>query len=124
MCIRHEGRKLVLHSEELINGVIMPLPLFAIGLYLQKPIQHARGKPLGSRLAIEGILAKLCQVALPSVEFALLMRGRFVVELPVMAGDTELLNQAKLREQFRVVKDNLGEDLFVKQIQAPWPEPN
>ena len=23
-----------------------------------------------------------------------------------------------------MIKENLGEDLFVKQIQAPWPKPN
>jgi hypothetical protein len=37
-------------------------------------------------LAIDRILAKLGQIALPPVEFALLMRRRFVVELPIMIG--------------------------------------
>jgi hypothetical protein len=46
-------------------------------------------------LAIERILAKLGQVALPPVEFALLMRRRFVVEFSVVTGDPELLDQAE-----------------------------
>ena len=73
----------------------MPLPLFAFGLYSQKPIQHACGKLLRRRLAIERILVKLGQVALPPVEFALLMRGSFVVEFPVMTGNAELLDQTE-----------------------------
>ena len=95
MRIRHERRKLVLYAEELINGIIMPLPFLAFGLYLQKPIQHACGKLLRRRLAIERILVKLYQVAFPSVEFALLVSGRFVIELSVMARDTKLLDQTE-----------------------------
>ena len=73
----------------------MPLPFLAFGLYFQKPVQHARGKLLRRRLAINRILAELGQIALPSVEFALLMRRRFVVEFPVVTGDPELLDQAE-----------------------------
>ena len=122
MRIRHERRKLVLHAEELINGIIVPLPLLAFGLYLQKPIQHARGKLLRRRLAIDRILAKLGQVALPPVEFALLMRRRFVVELSVVTGDAELLDQTERREDLRMIKENFGKDLFVKQIQSSMAE--
>ena len=27
-------------------------------------------------------------------------------------------------KRFRLVEQNFGEDLFVKQIQTPWPEPD
>lgn len=102
----------------------MPLPFLAFGLYLQKPIQHARGKLLRRRLAIDRILAKLGQVALPPLEFTLLMRRRFVVEFSVVPCDPELLDQAKRGEDFRMIKENFGEHLVVKQVQTPWPEPN
>src|SRR5207249_5119436 len=95
----HERWKLVLHTEELIDWIIVPLPLFAFDLHLQKPLEHMRGKLLGRRLAIERILAKLRQIALPPVKFLLLMRWRFVVELAVVAGDSALLDQAKRGEQ-------------------------
>ena len=122
--IRHERGKLVLHPEELIDRVVMPLPFFALGLYLQKPIEHVRGKLLRAGLAIEWILAKLRQIALPALELALLLRRRFVVKFSVMAGDAELFHQTKRGEYLRVIEENFGEDLFVKKIQAPWPEPN
>jgi len=57
MRVCHERRKLVLHPEELIDWIIVPLPFFALDLHLQKPLQHARGKPLRTRLPIEWILA-------------------------------------------------------------------
>ena len=124
MRIRHERRKLVLYPEELINWIIMPLPFLAFGLYLQKPIEHVRRKLLRRRLAIERILAKLRQIALPSVEFTLLMRRRFVVEFSIVTCDPELFHQTKRGEYLRVIEENFGEDLLVKQIQTPWPEPN
>ena len=102
----------------------MPLPLLAFGLYLQKPIEHMRRKLLRRRLAIERILVKLRQIALPPVEFALLMRGRFVVELSIVTCDPELLHQTERGEYLRVIEENFGKDLLVKQIQTPWPEPN
>jgi hypothetical protein len=52
------------------------------------------------------------------------MRGRFVVELSVMTGDAELFHQTESGEYLRVIEENFGEDLLVKQIQTPWPEPN
>ncbi len=55
----HEGWKLVLHTEELIDWIIVPLPFFAFDLHLQKPLEHMGGKLLGRRLAIERVLAKL-----------------------------------------------------------------
>jgi hypothetical protein len=102
----------------------MPLPFLAFGLYLQKPIEHVRRKLLRRGLAIDRILTKLGQVALPSVGFALLMRGRFVVELSIVTCDPELLHQTERGEDLRVIEENFGEDLFVKQVQAPWPKPN
>jgi hypothetical protein len=75
-------------------------------------------------LAIERILAKLRQIVLPPVGFALLMRGRFVVELSVMTGDAELFHQTESGEYLQVIEEKFGEDLLVKQIQAPWPEPD
>ncbi len=71
----------------------MPLPLFALGLDLEKPIQNPCGKLLRRRLPRKRILVKLCQVAFPPVGFALLMSGRFVIELSVVARDTKLLDQ-------------------------------
>src|SRR4026208_864727 len=50
MRIGHERRKLILHAKELVNRIIMPLPLFALGLDLEKPIQNPCGKLLRSRL--------------------------------------------------------------------------
>ena len=52
------------------------------------------------------------------------MRRRFVVEFPVVTGDPELLDQTERGEDLRMIKENFGEDLVVKQIQAPWPKPN
>src|SRR5882724_11822305 len=102
----------------------MPLPFLTFGLCLQKPIEHVRRKLLRRRLAIEWILAKLRPIALPSVEFALLMRGRFVVELSIVTCDPELFHQTERGEYLRVTEENFGEDLLVKQIQTPRPEPN
>ena len=41
-----------------------------------------------------------------------------------MARDAKLLDKTERGEQLRMIEENFGEDLFVKQIQAPWPEPN
>jgi hypothetical protein len=41
-----------------------------------------------------------------------------------MTGDAELFHQTERGEYLRVIEDNFGEDLLVKQIQTPWPEPN
>ena len=73
-----------------------------------------RGKPLRQRLSIERVLAKLRQVAFPPVEFMLLARRRLVVELSIVAGNAELLDQTEHGEQFRVIKQNFGEDFVVK----------
>ena len=73
-----------------------------------------RGKPLRQRLSIERVLAKLRQVALPPVEFTLLVRRQLVVELSIVSGNTELLDQTEHGEQFRVIKQNFGEDFVVK----------
>jgi hypothetical protein len=52
------------------------------------------------------------------------MRGRFVVELSIVTCDPELLYQTERGEYLRVIEENFGEDLFVKQIQTPWPKPD
>src|SRR5436190_1699289 len=41
-----------------------------------------------------------------------------------MTGDPEPLDQADRGEQLRLVEKNLSEHLFVKQVQAPGPEPD
>src|SRR6266705_2260778 len=41
-----------------------------------------------------------------------------------MTGDAELLDQAKLRQQFRLAENNFGENFFVEKIQAPGTKPN
>src|SRR5437879_4328481 len=52
------------------------------------------------------------------------MRRGFVTQFAVVAGDPELFDQAKLRQQFRFAENNFGENFFVKKIQAPGPKPN
>ena len=73
---------------------------------------------------IQRILAQLRQIALPPVEFAFLMFRRFVVQLSIMTGDAELLDQTEHGEQLRVVEKNFRENFIVEQIQAPWSKPN
>jgi len=41
-----------------------------------------------------------------------------------MTRKSELFDESKRGKQLRFVKENLNENLFVKQIQAPRPEPN
>jgi hypothetical protein len=41
-----------------------------------------------------------------------------------MPRDAELFDQTERGEQLRMIEENFGEDLFVKQVQAPWPEPD
>ena len=67
---------------------------------------------------------KLRQVALPLVEFALLMRRRFIVEFSTVTGDTKLLDEAECRQQLRMIEDDFGEDFLIKEIETPRPEPN
>jgi hypothetical protein len=70
----HKRGELILHAEELVNRIGMPLPFLSLDLDLQKPIQNVCGKFLRRRLPIERVLAKLRQVAFPPVKFPLLMR--------------------------------------------------
>src|SRR6266481_1219895 len=44
MGVGHERGILVLDAEELIDRIIVPLPLFAFDLVLDKPIEHVGGK--------------------------------------------------------------------------------
>ncbi len=52
------------------------------------------------------------------------MRRRFVAQLAVVTGDSELLDQPKLREQLRFAENRFGKNFLVKKIEAPWPEPD
>ena len=52
------------------------------------------------------------------------MRRRFIVQFAVMTGNSELFDQTQDGEQFRLVKNDFNENLFVKQIQTPRPEPD
>ena len=52
------------------------------------------------------------------------MRRRFVVEFSVVTCDSELLHQTKRGEYLGVIEEDFGERFFIKQIQAPWPEPD
>ena len=67
---------------------------------------------------------QLSQIFLPTVDHHLLMRRRFVAQFSVVTGNAELLDQAKLRQQFRLAENNFGENFFVEKIQAPGPEPD
>ena len=67
---------------------------------------------------------ELSQIFFPAVDHHLLMRRRFVAELAVVTGDSELLNQTELAEQFRLAENDFGKNLLVKQVQAPRPEPD
>lgn len=52
------------------------------------------------------------------------MGRRFVAQLSVVTGDSELFDQPKLREQLRFAENGFGEDFLVKEIEAPGPEPD
>src|SRR6202795_4520831 len=82
------------------------------------------GKALRGRLSIQRISAQIGQIAFPSLEDLLLMRGRFIAEFPIMTRKSELFDQSKRGKQLGFVEEDLNKNLFVKQIQAPWPEPN
>src|ERR1700730_433434 len=82
------------------------------------------GKALRGRLSIQWISAQIGQIPFPSLEDPLLMRGRFIAEFPVMTRKSELFDESKRGKQLRFVEEDLNENPFVKQIQAPRPEPN
>ena len=115
---------MVLDAEELVHRIIVPLIFFALDLALEEPLQHMGGKTLRGRLSIQRIAAQIGQIAFPPLEDLLLMRGRFIAEFPVMTRKSELFDESKRGKQLRFVEEDLNENLFVKQIQAPWPEPN
>src|SRR5690348_8508043 len=52
------------------------------------------------------------------------MRGRFIAELAVVAGDAELLDEAHRRKQLGLVEQHLRENLVVEEIEAPRAEPD
>ena len=86
--------KLVLHPEELVDRVVVPLKALALDLALEEPVEHPGGKTLGRRLTIERIFAQLRQV-LPHP------RSAFPLDAPairrsagVMPSDAKLLDQA------------------------------
>src|SRR5947209_2973172 len=67
---------------------------------------------------------ELSQILFPAVDLHLLMRGRFVAQFSIVTPDSELLDQAELRQQLRLAENDFGENLVVEQIQTPRPEPN
>ena len=52
------------------------------------------------------------------------MRRGHVAQFAIVTGNAELLHQSDRGKRFRLVKQEFGEDLFVKQIQTPRPEPD
>ena len=50
--VGHERGILVLDAKELINRIVVPLPLLAFDLVLEKPIEHVGGKFLRGRLSV------------------------------------------------------------------------
>ena len=52
MSVGHERGILVLDAEELIDRIVVPLPLFAFDLVPEKPVQHMSGQFLRRRLSI------------------------------------------------------------------------
>ena len=115
MRVRHERRELVLHAEELVDRIIVPLPFLAFDLPFEEPFEHVRGKFLRRRLPIQRIFAQFREILFPAVDNFLLMRRRFVAEFAVVAGDAELLDQSERREQFRFAENQLPRKLFRKR---------
>src|ERR1700736_3116751 len=76
------------------------------------------------RLSVERISVQLRQILFPSVKSFLLMLRRLIIQLAVMTGDAELLDQSQRGKQLRLIKHRFGEGLFIEQIEAPRPEPN
>jgi hypothetical protein len=124
MGVGHKFGKIVLDTVELVHRVIVPLPFFTLDLELEVPFQDVSGETLRSRLAFQWIFPELSEVLLVSFKFTLLMCGRFVVELAVVTGDAELLDNAKHRKDLRTIEQSFRKNLIVKQVQAPRPEPN
>jgi hypothetical protein len=124
MRVRHERGKLILHTEELVHGIVVPLPFFAFDLLTEKPIQHMGREPLGRRLPIERVFMQLRQIFFPSVNDLLLVRGRLVAQFPVVTSDTELFHQAERGKQFRLAENRFRKNFLIEKIQAPRPEPD
>src|SRR5205085_9228336 len=64
------------------------------------------------------------QVLLAAVEITSLMRGGFVAELSVVAGDSKLFNQSKRREQLWLFEQDLRKNFLVEEIETPRAEPD
>jgi hypothetical protein len=120
----HEGRETALHSEELVHRIIVKLVLFALDLSFQIPFENVGGELLGIVLLFERIGVQLRQVVFREIEIVLLMRRGNVTQPGVMAGNPEPLDEADGGEQLWLFEENLRENLFVKQVQAPGAEPN
>ena len=84
MRVRHEGRKLILHAEELVHRVVVPLPFFALGLHGQEPVEHRGGEPLRGVLFLQRIGVQLRDISAQPIEARLLMRGRRVAQFAVV----------------------------------------
>ena len=96
MGVRHERRKLVLHPEELVNRIIMPLPFLAFDLLLAKT-SPARGwkvfaKAIADRPDTRAVGPDpFSSGRIPSADARAIRR-----QFPVMTGDTELLDQPEV----------------------------
>ena len=122
--VRHEGREFVLDAEELVYRVVVELILFAFDLAAHVPLEDVSGELLGRVLFLERIGVKVFQVFPGPIEVALLMSRRHIAQFSVVAGDAEPFHEPERREKLRLFEEHLGEDLFIKQIQAPGPEPD
>src|SRR6185437_7174082 len=67
---------------------------------------------------------QLLEIFFPAIDLLLLMRGRLVAELSVVARKTELLNQSKLRKQLRFAEDRFRKNFVVEKIETPGPKPD
>lgn len=52
------------------------------------------------------------------------MRGRFVSELSVVAGDPKLFDKSERGKKLRLFEQDLSENLFVEEIEAPGAKPD
>ena len=76
--IRHERWELILHPEELVHGIVVPLEFLALGLHREEPIEHAGREALGRVLLFERVGVEVREILPQPVKLFLLMRGRFV----------------------------------------------
>src|SRR4051794_30271865 len=119
MRVGHERRELVLDAEELIYRIVVPLVFFALDFAGHVPLENVSGELLRSVLLGQRVSAKIGKILFRAIEITLLMRGRRVAQLRVMAGDPETFDQSEGGKQFGLFEQDLRENLFVEQVQAP-----